>query len=162
MVADELIPTLAKYNIAVTPQAAFADAIGDSMNVSLGDERVRLLYRAKSFLDAGVLVPGTSDRPCADGNVMRGIQAFVDRRTRSGDVFGSADECITPQQALEAYTSVAAEASGHGAIKGTVTPGKLADLVFLDADPTAVDPSTIAQIPVRATMVGGEFTHREI
>lgn len=162
MVADELIPTLAKYNIAVTPQAAFADAIGDSMNVSLGDERVRLLYRAKSFLDAGVLVPGTSDRPCADGNVMRGIQAFVDRRTRSGDVFGSEAECITPQQALEAYTSVAAEASGHGAIEGTVTPGKLADLVFLDADPTAVDPSTIAQIPVRATMVGGEFTHREL
>lgn len=162
MVADEHMPTLAKYNIAVTPQAAFADQIGDSMNRSLGDERVALLYRGRSFLDAGVIVAGSSDRPCADGKPLRGIQAFVDRRTRSGGVFGAAEECISPVEALGAYTSAAAIASGHGEVKGTVTPGKLADLVFLGADPTTVDPGSIASIPVVGTMVGGQLTYGDL
>ena len=93
-----------------------------------------------------MLLPGSSDRPCADGTPLRGIQAFVDRRTRSGDVMGSADERITPQQALAAYTSIAAEASGDLADKGTLSRGKLADIVFLDENPVAVDPTTIKDL----------------
>ena len=159
MVSDPQLKTLREYGIAVTPQAAFADAIGDAQNASLGEARRPLLYRAKAFFDAGVLLPGSSDRPCADGTPLRGIQAFVDRRTRSGDVMGSAEECITPQQALAAYTSIAAEASGDLADKGTLSRGKLADFVFLDENPVAVDPTTIKDINVAATMLGGRFTH---
>ena len=162
MVRDEHLATLAKYNIAVTPQAAFADAIGDGMNASLGDERVNLLYRGKAFIEAGVMMPGSSDRPCADGNALRGIQQFVDRRTRTGNVFGNPAECITPAQALAAYTSVAAVASGHGHTKGTITSGKLADFAILGADPLEVDPDTIHQVPVVATVMGGEFTHNTL
>jgi len=159
MVSDAALAKLAHYRIAVTPQGPFADAIGDGMNTSVGPERRPLLYRGRSFIDAGVLMPGTSDRPCADGNVMRGIQSYVDRRTRTGDVFGSPAECITPLEAVKAYTSVAAEASGQLASKGTLTPGKLADIVVLGADPTQVDPDTIHDIEVRATMRGGDFTY---
>ncbi|GAA1638423.1 MULTISPECIES: amidohydrolase [Brevibacterium] len=159
LVHDEHLATLAEHGIAVTPQAAFAEAIGDGMNRSLGPERRRLLYRAKSFVDAGVLLPGSSDRPCADGTALRGIEAFVTRATRDGDVMGAAAERLTPAEAVAAYTSVAAVASGQGADKGTLTRGKFADFVALDAHPAEVAPDEIAGIPVRATVLGGAFTH---
>ena len=159
LVHDEHLLTLADNGIAVTPQAAFADGIGDGMNASAGPERRPLIYRAKSFIDAGVLLAGSSDRPCADGNVLRGIEAYVTRATRDGDVMGSAEECLTPDEAIAAYTSVAAEASGQGTDKGTLSRGKLADFVALDAHPAHVAPNEIAQIRVRATILGGKFTH---
>ncbi|MGW9002737.1 amidohydrolase family protein [Brevibacterium casei] len=159
LVHDEHLETLASHGIAVTPQAAFAEAIGDGMNRSLGPERRRLLYRAKSFVDAGVLLPGSSDRPCADGTALRGIGAFVTRATREGDVMGAASERLSPAEAIAAYTSVAAIASGQGAEKGTLSRGKLADFVALDAHPAEVAPADIADIPVRATVLGGAFTH---
>ncbi|GAA1869598.1 amidohydrolase [Brevibacterium marinum] len=159
IVHDEHLRTLADNGIVVTPQAAFADGIGDGMNASLGPERRPLLYRAKSFVDAGIMVPGSSDRPCADGNVLRGIEAYVTRKTRAGDVMGAAGESLTPDEAIAAYTSVAAEASGQGADRGTLTRGKLADFVALGAHPAEVAPDEISQIPVRATVLGGRFTH---
>jgi predicted amidohydrolase YtcJ len=159
VVHDEHLPTLAEYGIAVTPQAAFARDIGDGMNRSLGPERRRLLYRARSFADAGVMMPGSSDRPCADGAVLRGIQAYVDRATGTGGVMGAAEECLSPEQAVAAYTRTAAEASGHSSFKGTLTGGKVADLVVLADDPVTADPARIRDIDVLATMAGGEFTH---
>ncbi|GAA4283183.1 amidohydrolase [Brevibacterium daeguense] len=162
MVRDEHLPVLAEYGIAVTPQAAFFDAIGDGMLASIGPERAPMLYRGRSFVDAGVMLPGSSDRPCADGNVLRGIQAFVDRMTRGGRRSGPASECMTPEQAVRAYTEVAAAASGHGDVKGTLSTGKLADLVVLGASPMEVDPTVIRDIEVRATMMGGRFTHSKL
>lgn len=159
LVHDEHLTTLAANGIVVTPQAAFAEGIGDGMNVSMGPDRRSLIYRAKSFVDAGVLLAGSSDRPCADGNVLRGIEAYVTRKTRDGDIMGSAEECLTPDEAIAAYTSVAAEASGQGADKGTLSRGKLADFVALGAHPAEVAPDQISQIPVRATILGGRFTH---
>ena len=159
MVHDEHLATLAEAGIVVTPQSAFAEGIGDGMNASLGLQRRPLLYRAKSFLDSGILLAGSSDRPCADGNVLRGIEAFVTRATRDGDVMGSADECLSADEALAAYTVNAAAAMGQSADKGTLSRGKLADFVGLDAHPGQVAATEISQVPVRATVLGGDFTH---
>src|SRR5699024_3233561 len=118
-----------------------------------------LLYRAKSFLDAGVLLAGNSARPCADGNVLRGIEAFVTRATRDGDVMGSADERLRAAAARPAYTVNATAEMQPGAGKGTLSRGKLADFVALDAHPGQVAATEISQIPVRATVLGGDLTH---
>ena len=159
---DEHLATLATHGIAVTPQASFARDIGDGMNRSVGEDRRRLLYRSRSFVDAGVLLAGSSDRPCADGTALRGIQAFVDRETSAGDVMGSAEERLTVEQALRAYTRTAAEAMGTSATTGTLAEGKLADLVVLADDPLEVDPTAIHGIDVVATLAGGEFTHSRL
>lgn len=156
---DEHLPVLARHGIAVTPQAAFAQNIGDAMNASVGPDRRHLIYRARAFVDGGVLLAGSSDRPCAEGAPLHGIQAFVDRLTATGDIMGSAEERVTVEQALLAYTRTAAQAMGESADRGTLTPGKLADLVVLGEDPLEMDPSEIHSIPVVATLAGGEFTH---
>lgn len=149
---------LADAGIAVTPQASFFADGGDGMTASLGPERLGWAYRAASFLASGVTLAGSSDRPVADGNVLRGMQAFVDRRTASGVVFGNPDERLSPRQALAAYTSEAAAASGTAAKKGTLAPGKLADFTVLSGSPlTAPD---MAHLRVLATAVGGSFTYQ--
>ena len=88
------------------------------------------------------------------------MQSFVERLTPSGAVYGP-QERITAAQALAAYTTGSAAATGAADTKGRLAPGYLADLVFLDQDPTAVDPSQIAATRVLATMVGGEIRFGE-
>ncbi|MFJ4208989.1 amidohydrolase [Paenarthrobacter sp. NPDC089675] len=158
MTRPEQLARLAGAGIAVTPQASFFRDGGDGMTASLGPERLPWAYRAGSFLDAGVTLAGSSDRPVADGNVLRGMQAFVDRRTATGAVFGNPAERLTPLQALAAYTSGAAAATGSLAEKGTLTTGKLADFTVLSASP--LEAPDISQLRVLATAVGGRFTYQ--
>ncbi|MFB9775552.1 amidohydrolase [Brevibacterium otitidis] len=164
MVRAEQLAVLAEYGIAVTPQAAFFDNIGDGMLEAIGEHRAHLLYRGRSFLDAGVLLAGSSDRPCADGNVLRGMHAFMTRRTRSGRLSGPESERLTASQALAAYTSGAATAMGmtgrHAGRAGMLTRGALADLVILSGDPLETAPEAVAGLGVQATMRGGQWTHR--
>jgi predicted amidohydrolase YtcJ len=79
---------------------------------------------------------------------------MVNRRTGSGVPYNQA-EAITAQEALCAYTYGSAYASHQEDMKGSITPGKLADLVVLSDDPTAVPAPEIAGISVLATYVGG-------
>jgi predicted amidohydrolase YtcJ len=158
MTRPEQLQRLADAGIAVTPQASFFFDGGDGMTASLGPERLGWAYRAASFLSAGVTLAGSSDRPVADGNVLRGMQAFVDRRTATGAVFGNPDERLSPRQALAAYTTGAAAATGTSQLKGSLTAGKLADFTDLSGSPLTA--GSIAELEVLATAVGGTFTFR--
>ena len=105
-----------------------------------------------------MILPGSSDRPVADGEPLKVIQAFVQRKTENGEEFGP-EEIITVDDALYAYTVGSAAATGWAGRKGQIAPGQLADLVVLADDPREVDPDVISDIEVVATMVGGEFVH---
>lgn len=156
VVRPEQLELLAREGIAVTPQAAFFESIGDGMAACLGPERVPWLYRGRSFLDSGVLLAGSSDRPCAEGNPLRGMQAYAERLTRSGAVL-AADEALTAEEALRAYTIGSATAAGQQADKGTLTAGKLADFVLLSEAPMDVAPDEIAGLEILGTARGGQL-----
>lgn len=160
MTRPEQLGRLAAAGIAVTPQASFFHDGGDGMAASLGPGRLPWAYRASSFLSAGVTLAGSSDRPVADGNVLRGMQAFVDRRTCSGVVFGNPAERLSPYEALAAYTTGAAAATGTSAVKGSLTPGKLADFTVLSGSP--LDAGSITDLRILATAVGGRFTYNTL
>lgn len=160
MTRPEQLGRLAAAGIAVTPQSSFFHDGGDGMAASLGPERLPWAYRASSFLSAGVTLAGSSDRPVADGNVLRGMQAFVDRKTSSGAVFGNPSERLSPYEALAAYTTGAAAATGMSAVKGSLAPGKLADFTVLSGSP--LDTGNITELHVLATAVGGRFTHNTL
>ncbi|MFE4837491.1 amidohydrolase [Arthrobacter sp. NPDC056691] len=158
IVRPDQLATMAAAGIAVTPQASFFGDGGDGMTASLGPERIAWAYRAASFLAAGITVADSSDRPVADGNVLRGMQAFVDRKIASGGVFGNPDERLTPFEALAAYTTGAAATTGADGLKGSLTPGKLADFTVLSGSPLAT--ANIADLCVLATAVGGSLTYQ--
>src|SRR6202012_1594844 len=142
-------------------QGRFATEIGDGMLASVGPGRHSWLYRQRSLLDAGVVLPGSSDRPVVTGTPLLGIHDMVNRRTASGAPF-NAGEAVSAEQALRAYTWGSAYASKAERVKGSVETGKLADLTVVSEDPVAVSPERIGGLEVVATIVGGQFRYRAV
>jgi hypothetical protein len=128
------------------------------MLAAVGPARHSWLYRQRSVLDAGVVLPGSSDRPVVAGAPLLGIHDMVNRRTAAGAPF-NAGEAVTAEEALRAYTWGSAYASKAEHVKGSIEAGKLADLTVLSEDPTAVSPGRIAGLQVVATIVDGELRH---
>ena len=90
------------------------------------------------------------------GAPLLGIHAAVNQKTRTGQDHAPQAK-ITPEEALRCYTLKGAYTSFEAQIKGSVEVGRLAYLVVLAEDPTAVNPEKIKDISVEATMVGGEL-----
>jgi predicted amidohydrolase YtcJ len=153
---DQLTRT-ARLGVVPVPQGRFIGEIGDGMLRALG-KRAPFAYRLRSLLDAGLVVPGSSDRPVVDGRPLRGIHDMVNRRTDSGAEFALA-EALTPLEAVRAYTWGSAYASKCEHRRGSIAAGRLADLAVLSDDLTSIDPSRIADIDVVATVVGGVARH---
>jgi predicted amidohydrolase YtcJ len=148
----------AKLGVIAVGQGRFASELGDGMLAAVGPQRAAWLYRQRSLLDAGLVLPGSSDRPVASGAPLLGIHDMVNRRTATGAPFNAA-EAITPAEALRAYTWGSAYASKQERNKGSITPGKLADFTVLSEDPTAVAPDRIAGLEVIATFLDGTLRH---
>jgi predicted amidohydrolase YtcJ len=103
-------------------------------------------YPWASLHRAGALVVNGSDAPVEPLDPLAGI--------RAGVAWGA--ESVTPRQALIATTRAPAWLAGDEAQRGTLTPGMLADLVVLSADPLT---APLDEVEVLATMVGGEWVH---
>jgi predicted amidohydrolase YtcJ len=144
----------AELGVIAVPQGRFASELGDGMLAAVGPERHDWLYRQRSLLEAGMVLPGSSDRPVVAGAPLLGIADMAGRRTASGAPFNPG-EAITVAQALYAYTAGSAYASRQEKVKGSIIPGQLADLVVLSEDPTAVSPDRIAGLQVLATLIDG-------
>ncbi len=108
----------------------------------IGPQRARTTYAFRTLLDAGVPVAFGSDLMVAPPLPLMGIYAAVTRQTLDGAHPGGwvPQEKITVEEALTAYTATAAYAAFEEDRKGTITPGKLADLVILDRDLTRIPP----------------------
>jgi predicted amidohydrolase YtcJ len=145
----------AGLGVIAVPQGRFASELGDGMLAAVGPGRHDWLYRQRSLLRAGMVLPGSSDRPVVAGAPLPGIADMVLRRTASGAPFNPG-EALTAAQALYAYTAGSAYASHQEHVKGSITAGKLADLVVLSEDPTAVSPDRIAGLEVLATLIDGQ------
>jgi predicted amidohydrolase YtcJ len=96
-----------------------------------------------------------TDFPVNPINPMLNMYIMVTRKDPNGNVYG-ASEAITREQALRLYTSAAARYTFEEAKKGTLEPGKLADLVVLSADYMTVPEDQIKDIKASVTMVGGK------
>lgn len=152
---DERIRRTADLGIIAVPQAIFISDFGDGMADAVDDELAPLIYRMKALLDAGIVMPGSTDSPVSDGNPLTCIRDMVLRRTKSGRVLGP-DERLTIDEAIRAYTHGSAYAVSQEDDKGTLETGKLADFIVLSDDLYQVDPERITDQQVVATVVGGE------
>ena len=139
------------------PQGRFVNEIGDGMIRALGPERVPWAYRMRSLLDAGCVLPGSSDRPVVAGAPLLGMHDMVNRCTASGAPFspGRGDHRARGADGVHARLGVRRRPGAPGRAPSTL--GKVADLVVLSADPATVAPDAIKDIEVLRTMVGGEW-----
>ncbi|MDH2388025.1 amidohydrolase [Streptomyces sp. HNM0663] len=154
LIRPDQLPRFARLGVSAVVQPNFLRYFGDDYATIMGEERAPWMYRGRSFLDHGVTLVGSSDRPVADGSPLRAVQFMVERASVSGQRIGP-DEAVAVDEALRAYTVAGAYASRQDDSAGTLTPGKRADLVVLGDDPRRVEPSEIGDIEVVATFVDG-------
>ena len=151
------IPRFAALGVIPSMQPYHAIDDGRWAEKVIGPERIKTTYAFRSLLDAGARVVFGSDWFVAPPTPLEGIYAAVTRRTLDG---ANPDgwvpqEKITVEEALRAYTIEAAYASFEEDIKGSLTPGKLADFVVFDRDLTVIAPEEIREVGVKLTVVGG-------
>jgi len=126
--------------------------------VEYGEEKVRWMFAHRSFLDAGIRVPGASDYTPGPFEPLMALQSMVTRKDYKGRVWGASQK-VTIDEALTIATINGAYASSEEQLKGSITAGKLADFVVLEKDPHDVDPDQIMNIKVNRTVVGGKTVY---
>jgi predicted amidohydrolase YtcJ len=119
-----------------------------------GEEMMKRCMAFRSLLDAGVKVAAGSDFSPGPFDPRMAIQGMVTRTGWDGKTWG-ANQRITVEEALRVNTLNAAYNSHEEAIKGSITPGKLADFVVLSEDLFTVDKAKIKDIKIVRTVVGG-------
>lgn len=158
LASDDAVRRIAQAGIVPVPQGRFLWELGDGFLDALGPGRMGMLYRMRSFLDAGVELPGSSDTPVVDASPLKGIAGMVTRSTEAGERLAP-QEALSVEQALRAYTRGSAFAAHEEHLKGTLSPGMLADMAVLGENPISVTAAELADITVDATVLGGEVLH---
>ncbi|MBM3596185.1 MAG: amidohydrolase family protein, partial [Alphaproteobacteria bacterium] len=132
---------------------------GDWHRKLFGDERASRISPARSAIRRAIPFTIHNDAPVVPPMAMRLMSIAVNRETRSGHVLGP-EQRITPYEALQALTINGARQYFEEASKGTITPGKRADLVILDTDPLKAEPAKLADIRVVETIARGRTVYR--
>ena len=158
LVTPSILQRMAKLGCIATPFCTYVYHHGEKMKY-YGEERLERMFAQRSFLDHGIVSTGSTDYVPGPYEPLLGIQSCVTRTDSTGKVWGASQK-ITVEEALRMYTYNGAYASFEEDVKGSIAAGKLADLVVLGADPTAVDPHEIKDIPVERTVVGGETVYQ--
>lgn len=157
LVNDSLLQRMRALNVIPAPFSCYVYFHGDVMHF-YGKERVENMFAMRAFLDAGLRPTDSSDYTASPSEPMMWLQSQVTRADMKGNVWGSKQR-ITVEEAIRAGTINGAYASYEENLKGSIEPGKLADLVVLGRDPFRENPSTLMTIPIERTMVGGNWVY---
>jgi len=154
------VPRFAEMGIIAAMQAIHCTSDGPWVPDRLGEERARTgAYVWRDLLDAGVVIANGTDAPVEDVNPIPSFYASVSRMMPNGERFYP-DQAMTRMEALRSYTINPAYASFEEDIKGSLTPGKLADIVVLDTDIMTVPEEEIPGTRPVYTILGGEVVYR--
>jgi predicted amidohydrolase YtcJ len=157
MLNESLIRRIKALGAIPTPFSSYVYFRGEVMP-EYGEERVGMMFALRSLLDAGIPAAPGSDYPPGPYEPMMAMQSAVTRRDSTGKLWG-ANQRITLDEAIRVATLHGAHASFEEKLKGSLEPGKLADLVVLGADPYKTDPMALVNIPVERTMIGGKWVY---
>lgn len=153
-----LADRLNDLGVAVVTQPPFIFYSGDRYLRAVPPEKQDYLYPLGTMLRKGLTIGASSDFPVVDPDPFIGLYSAVTRRSEKGHVIGK-NEGITPMDALKMYTVSAATANFEENIKGSISPGKVADLVILSEDPLQVDVRSIKDIQIEMTIQGGKVVY---
>lgn len=152
------IPKYVKYGIRPSFYTLHTFYFADAHIANRGPEQAAYISPMRDAIDAGLRPSNHTDFVVAPLDQMMMLSSAVNRVSRAGKEVGP-DQRITAYEGLKAMTEWAAEQYGEEKAKGTLAPGKLADLVILDRDPLAVDPAAIRDIRVLETIKEGRTIH---
>lgn len=155
LINDALVKRIRALGAIPTPFSTYAYYHGEKMR-EYGAERLNQMFALRSFIDAGIRPTQASDYPPGPFEPMMALQSEVTRTDMKGNVWG-ARQRITVEEAIRVGTLNGSFASFEENLKGSIEPGKLADLVVLGRDPLRENPLSLITIPIERTMVGGRW-----
>jgi len=156
---EDQIPVLKELQIfpSLFPMHTFY--WGDWYDQIIGPELAQQISPMRSVLNAGMIATSHTDAPVALPNLLQVMWATVNRTSRSGKVMGP-DERLTPLEAIKAVTLWGAYQHFEDEKKGSLEPGKLADLVILSDNPLTIDPTKVNSIVVLETIKEGKTVYK--
>jgi len=157
--APDLVERMARLGVVTTPNPAFLYEYGDSYLRNIG-ERSNHMFPVRDMLDNGIVAAGASDSPVTDFNPLIGIHAAVNRMSKKGNVVGGRQR-VSLMEAIRLFTWNGAYASFEEDVKGSIEPGKLADLIVLDGRILDTEPERIKDLQVELTMIDGECVYQK-
>jgi predicted amidohydrolase YtcJ len=131
--------------------------LGEKLRV-YGEKRMAMIHPTKTAQDMGILYALHSDAPVSGYDAMLRLASAVNRETKDGQIIG-ANQRISPEDAIYAYTYAGAYTTFEENRKGRIIPGQMADMIVVDNDPTTISPEKIYGIKVLMTMVGGKIAY---
>ncbi|HEV2129203.1 MAG TPA: amidohydrolase [Thermomicrobiales bacterium] len=155
----EILRRLKALGVFAAPQATFVHYLGDSYLRNFTERQLTLAYPLHDFQQAGIRFSMSSDVPVTPCNSVINLHAATTRKTQDGNDM-AAGQAITMQTALRAYTTVGAFGTFEERLKGTLEPGKLADMVVLSADPTPLAPEDLLKVSIQRTVLHGETVYQ--
>ena len=158
------LPRLAQLDIIASVQPIHATSDMLMLDTHWGGERARRSYAFRSLLQSGAKLVFGSDGPIEPHAPLIGVHAAVTRRRADGSPGSDGwqgQERIAVADAIDAYTRWPAYAAREEAYRGSITPGKLADLVVLSRDIFTIDPMEILATQVEMTVIGGRVVWRK-
>jgi predicted amidohydrolase YtcJ len=153
------IPRFKQLGVIASMQGNHATSDGPFVVQRLGDWRARTgAYAWRSLLDAGAVIINGTDAPVETLNPVDSFYASVTRRMASGEPF-IPEQAMTRMEALRSYTRAAAWAGFEEDAKGTLSPGKLADIVVLSENLLTVPENRLRSTQVDLTIIGGQVLY---
>lgn len=149
---------MARLGVVADIQPIFVPTDLHFVDKRIGPTRAEHAYAWKSMLRLGIATAGGSDCPVESCNPLWGLHAAITRQDRQGypPEGWHPQECLSPWEALHLFTVGSAYSTHEEQIKGTLSPGKLADFVVLPKDPLTVDPQELLDLKISATFIGGK------
>jgi predicted amidohydrolase YtcJ len=157
VINDGLLDRMKALDAIPTPFWTYVYYHGEKMR-QYGAERLNRMFAMRSFIDRGIRVAPGSDYVPGPFEPMMALQSCVTRTDSHGTVWG-ASQRITVAETVRASTRNGAWASFEENVKGTLEPGRYADLVVLGRDPFTESPADLAKIAVERTMIGGRWVY---
>ncbi len=162
LVSLDDIPRFKQLGVIASMQQTHATSDMDWAEDRVGAGRLPGNYAWRKILDSGAVLAGGSDIPIESINPLYSLYAAVTRQSPEGLPPGgwTPAERMTREEALKSFTIWAAHAAFEEEIKGSITPGKLADLVVFSRDIMRIPPKDLLTTKAVMTLVGGEIVYR--
>jgi hypothetical protein len=154
------IPRFAEMGVIASMQGVHATSDGPWVPERLGDERTESgAYVWQDLMDAGAVVTNGTDVPVEDANPIASFYATVSRKLNDGSVFYPAQR-MSREEALRSYTINSAWAAFEEAVKGSITPGKYADITVLSKNIMTIPEDEIPTTQVDVTILAGKIAYQ--
>jgi predicted amidohydrolase YtcJ len=158
--SEENFKDCKKYGILVASQPDFLYYLGDSYVENVGIKRGAWLKPHRAWLDEGIMVAAGTDSPVTPYPPFPCLWASVARKTELKKTVMGATQRVTREEAIRMYTVNGAYLSFEENIKGSIEPGKLADMIIIDRDILTCHEDDIKDTRVLRTILGGKTVYK--